>query len=227
MFKLVLRLCVVGLLTYTAAIAAAPKQLNLEFDLLQQGAVIATIKEQLKVQGKQYQLTSITQGKGFYRLIGERTLSSKGFVKSGTLRPTHFEVQQSKRPGKALINDFDWNQKQLKMQIKGESQSQGLDAGTQDLLSMMYCWMWQPPTQSAQAMVVTNGKHVSRHQFSVSEEAQPLQTKAGSFRVVKLTEASGEKVVYLAKDKGYLPVKIVVDDDGKRMEQVLTSFNGQ
>ena len=206
---------------------AAPQQLQLEFDLLQQGAVIAKVSEQLTVKGKQYTLRSTTRGKGFYRLMGERTLSSQGAIVGGRLRPMHFEVQQSKRPEKALINDFDWAKKVLNMQVKGEARTATLSNGTQDLLSVMYCWMWQPPTGKQVELDVSNGKKLSSYQFKVSEESQPLQTGAGNFRVIKLTDSDGEKTVYLAKDQGYLPVKIVLEDDGKRMEQVLKAVSGK
>jgi hypothetical protein len=113
------------------------------------------------------------------------------------------------------------------MQVKGEQQSDKLSKGTQDLLSVMYCWMWQPPKGKQVKLAVTNGKKLSPHTFVVSEETTPLQTEAGTFNVIKLTDSDGEKTLYLAKDKGYLPVKLVVTDDGKRMEQVITSITGQ
>lgn len=206
---------------------AVPTQLQLQFDLMQQGAVIATVTEQLRVTGKQYQLRSTTRGKGLYKLMGERTLTSQGSIAAGLLQPAHFEVQQSKRPEKALINDFDWRRKILNMQVKGEVRTATLRRGAQDLLSVMYCWMWQPPQGKQVSLDVSNGKKISPYHFRVSEEAQPLNTGAGSFRVVKLTDSDGEKTVYLAKDQGYLPVKIVVEEDGKRMEQVLTAVQSK
>lgn len=215
------------LLASMAAIAAVPKQLKLEYVLLQQGNPIATVSEQLDVSGKQYRLRSVTQGMGLYKLLGERILTSEGSIRKGQLQPSHFEVQQSKRPAKALINDFDWQQKRLSLQVKGETHTEALTSGAQDLLSAMYCWLWQPPKGAQISLNVTNGKKLSRQQFKVTQEAAPLETKAGNFQVVKLAEQDGDKIVYLAKDQGYLPVKIVVIDDGKRMEQVLTSLSRQ
>jgi hypothetical protein len=87
--------------------------------------------------------------------------------------------------------------------------------------------MWQPPTAKQVNLSVVNGKKLTPHRFVVTEETTPLQTEAGTFKVVKLTDTDGEKTLYLAKDKGYLPVKLVVQDDGKRMEQVITSITGE
>ncbi|HSI27728.1 MAG: DUF3108 domain-containing protein [Methylophilus sp.] len=215
------------LLVAASGLSAAPKQLSLKYDLLQQGVTIASVKDQLTVTGNKYQIGSLAEGKGVYKLMGERTLSSQGDVADNALRPIHFESRQSKHADKALINDFDWGKKVLRMQVKGEQQSEKLSKGTQDLLSVMYCWMWQPPKGKQVKLAVTNGKKLSPHTFVVTEESTPLQTEAGAFNVIKLEDSDGEKTLYLAKDKGYLPVKLVVMDDGKRMEQVITSITGQ
>lgn len=215
------------LLMAASGLSAAPKQLTLKYDLLQQGVTIASVKDQLTVSGNKYQLDSLAEGKGIYKLMGERTLSSRGDIVQSTLRPEHFESRQSKHPDKALISDFDWRKKVLKMQVKGEQQTDKLAKGTQDLLSVMYCWMWQPPKGKQVKLAVANGKKLSPHTFVVTEESTPLQTEAGTFNVIKLADSDGEKTLYLAKDKGYLPVKLVVMDDGKRMEQVITSITGQ
>ncbi|HSI45584.1 MAG TPA: DUF3108 domain-containing protein [Methylophilus sp.] len=215
------------LLVASSGLSAAPKQFILKYDLLQQGVTIASVKDQMTVTGNKYQLDSLAEGKGIYKLMGERTLSSQGDVAENALRPSHFESRQSKHPDKALISDFDWGKKVLKMQVKGEQQTEKLTKGTQDLLSVMYCWMWQPPKGKQVKLAVANGKKLSPHTFVVTEESTPLQTEAGTFNVIKLEDSDGEKTLYLAKDKGYLPVKLVVMDDGKRMEQVITSITGQ
>lgn len=215
------------LLLVSSTLSAAPKQLTLKYDLLQQGITIGTIKDQLRVTGNRYQIASLAEGKGIYKLMGERTLSSQGQVVGNALRPTRFEFRQSKHPDKALISEFDWAKKVLNMQIKDEQATDTLPKGTQDLLSVMYCWMWQPPKAKQINFSVANGKKLAPHSFVVTEDNTPLETAAGTFNVIKLTDTDGEKTLYLAKDKGYLPVKLVVQDDGKRMEQVITSITGQ
>lgn len=151
-------LSILAILLCSTRVQAAPSALQLEYDLLQQGAVIATVQEQLNVRDKQYRLRSVTQGKGIYKLMGERTLLSEGQIVKGRLRPDHFEIQQANRPQKALISEFDWLNKTLRMQIKGEQSSAELSKNSQDLLSVMYCWMWQAPTGKQIALSVTNGK---------------------------------------------------------------------
>ncbi|SDK51209.1 Protein of unknown function [Methylophilus rhizosphaerae] len=220
--------CLAVLLLVAASVSlAAPRQLSVEYELLQQGISIGSVKDQLTVTGNKYQIDSLAEGKGIYKLMGERTLSSQGDISGNTLRPLHFESRQSRHPDKALVSDFDWAKKALAMQVKGRQQTEKLAKGTQDLLSIMYCWMWQAPKAKQIKLDVANGKKVSSHAFIVTEEDAPLETAAGSFKVIKLADSEGEKILYLAKEKGYLPVKLVVLDDGKRMEQVITRITGQ
>ncbi|MDP8566505.1 DUF3108 domain-containing protein [Methylophilus aquaticus] len=222
----VIMLTAVGLLLALSA-HAAPKQLTIEYDLLQQGVKVGTVHDALAVSGNQYKITSLTEGVGIYKLMGERTLSSQGQVVGNALRPGHFESLQSSHPNKSLISDFDWSKKTLNMQVKGEQASVPLGKSAQDLLSVMYAWMWQPPKIGQITLSVANGKKLTPRKFIITEEKTPMQTEAGRFNVIKLADSDGEKILYLAKDKGYLPVKLVVIDDHKRMEQVITRVTGQ
>ncbi len=225
-----LRRCGVGLtllLAGMASLQAAPKQLELTFALMEQGHTIGTVKEQLVMTGARYALNSLTQGVGLYRLMGQRRMSSRGQVVANQLRPDHFESVPSKQAKKALITDFDWDKKRLTMQVKGEQETVPLSKGTQDLLSVMYCFIWQPPRATQLMVPVTNGKKLVSRKFVVSEESAPLTTPAGRFQVVKLSEVDGDKTLYLARDQGYLPVKLEIVDDGRKLEQVITSVRSQ
>lgn len=162
--------CVAGLLTMmllwvSPVLSAAPKQLTLKYDLLQQGITIGTVKDQLSVSGNRYQIASQAEGKGIYKLMGERSLLSEGLVVKNSLRPVRFESHQSKHPDKALISELDWSKNVLKMQIKDAQATDKLGKGTQDLLSVMYCWMWQPPKAKQLEFPVVNGKKIASHTF--------------------------------------------------------------
>lgn len=217
-----------GALLFITAHAAPLKlgRYELQFDVRQHGVTIGEVTERFTLTPKSYTLSSVTVGKGIYRLMGERSLRSQGQVISQRMRPTQFESHQSKRPEKALLSRFDWKKKQLSMQNKDTQTSAQLSANTQDLLSVMYCWMLQPPVLGQLRLPVTNGKKLAMHTFTVSEEANPLTTEAGSFRVIKIDDSEGEKTLYLAKDQHYLPVKLVLHDDGKDIEQVITHISG-
>jgi hypothetical protein len=202
---------------------AAPKKVTLEYELERDGHLFANVTEHFTQDGKQYTIESVTQGVGIYALLGKRELKSQGAVTKQGLKPLHFESLQSISAKKTLINDFDWKNHILHMQVKGRQQEQALQDGTQDLLSIMYQFMFKPPMQAIFAIPLTIGKKQSMTDYQVSTKTQVLKTEAGSFHVVTLTERNTDepKTIYLAKDHHYLPIKVVMYDDGAKFEQSL------
>ena len=202
---------------------AAPKTVTLEYELERDGKLFANITEQFSQEGNQYAIHSVTQGIGIYALLGKRELKSNGLVTKQGLKPLHFESLQSVNAKRTLINDFDWENQRLNMQVKGREQVLALQDGTQDLLSIMYQFMFRPPTQPLFAMPLTTGKKLSVTDYAVVTHVQVQKTKAGSFNIVTLTERNTDepKIIYLAKDHYHLPIKVVMYDDGAKFEQTL------
>lgn len=218
-----------GLLLASPAFAAqeVPKRVYLTYALEKGGQLIAHTEESYIQTGSQYRIQSVTTGQGVYALLGERKSLSEGTLSKAGLQPSHFESLQTKQKSKALINDFDWKQKLLRMQVKGEVKQEPLEVGAQDLLSVMYQFMHTPPRGKQVLVPVTTGKKLKRQHFKVSEETLTYTTQAGPFHVVKLSEVgehADEKIIYLAKDQHYLPVKIIMQEDGATLEQTLVSI---
>lgn len=219
MKRAVILLC---MMTINVAIAA-PKKVTLEYELERDGQLFANVTEHFTQDGQEYKIESVTQGIGIYALLGKRELKSNGIVTKQGLKPLHFESLQSNSAKRTLINDFDWENHLLNMQVKGRQREEALQEGTQDLLSIMYQFMFKPPTQPVFAIPLTIGKKLSVTDFAVTTKAQALKTKAGGFNVVTLTERNTDepKIIYLAKGRHYLPVKVVMYDDGAKFEQNL------
>lgn len=214
------------ILLFTVVIAvAAPKQIKLHYEVSRNGELFANVKETFKQDGQHYEIKSVTKGIGIYALMGERKLLSKGVVTANGLKPEYFESKQSKRQSKTLINDFDWKNKVLKMQVKGKYKEAQLETGAQDILSVMYQFMFQKPTQNKLSLPVTTGKRYGVKTYQVTM-ADTLNTKAGKFKVVSLKhEGRKTRAIFLAKDKQYLPVKLVVVKDGETLEQTITKIS--
>lgn len=217
--RAVILLC---MMTINLAIAA-PKKITLEYELERDGQLFANVTEYFTQDGKLYQIESVTKGIGIYALLGKRELKSNGVVTKQGLKPLHFESLQSTSAKRTLINDFDWENQRLNMQVKGRKKEQALQDGTQDLLSIMYQFMFKPPMQTPFAIPLTIGKKLSMTDYEVTTKTQMKKTKAGNFDVVTLTERNTDepKIIYLAKDHHYLPVKVVMYDDGAKFEQNL------
>jgi len=209
----------------TAPAGAAPKQIQLTYAVHNDDHLMAHIQESYTQTGRQYRILSVTNGVGVYALLGKRTLVSEGKVGKAGLQPARFEFLQSKNPAKALINSFDWQHKQLHLQVKGETKQEPLEMGTQDLLSAMYQFMHLPPHGTDLNVAVTNGKRIKVQQYTVSSVPEKLQTEAGEFNVIQLSEAqTAEKTIFLAKDKFYLPVKMIVKEDSQTLVQILVNI---
>lgn len=205
---------------------AAPKNVQLSYELKRNGKLFAYVTENFKQDGKHYNIDSVTKGIGIYALLGERTLSSQGLITKYGLQPMHFESLQSKKASKALISDFDWQHHVLNMSVKGTPKQEDLPAGTQDLLSVMYQFMFMPPKANKLDLNIAIGKKLSKQQYVVAA-AKLLNTKAGNFKAISLTnrqDSQDSKIIYFAQDKQYIPVKVEFVDDGDKFEQVITKI---
>lgn len=206
-------------LSFTAF--AAPKTVNAEYEVRQNGSPIAKVKESFTQTGDQYQITSVTKGIGIYALMGERKMTSQGTVTAKGLKPSVFEITQSSSAKKHMRDTFDWSNNTLTIEAKGETRQEALTPNMQDMLSAVYQLMWAQPKSGTLEMVLTNGKKLSQQHYQVTSKNPKLQTEAGNFDVIKMQQTDGDKVFYLAKKTAYLPIKVVMQDDGKTMEQVL------
>lgn len=223
--------CTIFLLLVTCLahnwVQAAPKALTLKYEVTRDGDLFAYVDEHFSQDGQHYHIQSTTKGVGLYALLGERRLTSQGEITQAGLKPTHFELLQSRSPSKNLINDFDWSHQTLKMQVKGKTRQEPLASGTQDLLSVMYQFMFASPTGDAVKLPVTTGKKLGLKTYQLTKSDEALQTKAGRFDVVTLADKDGndEKKVFLANNQQYIPVKVILREDGTTYEQTLIELN--
>lgn len=231
-------ICCLNVLFLNAHVALAktpPKNIQLEYDLKHDGQLFAKVKENFSQKGSQYTIVSITKGEGVYALMGERKLTSSGEVTKNGLKPKHFELHQSNSSKKTLINDFDWANKTLTMQVKGETKTEQLIVGTQDLLSYAYQFMFVPPTPARIAknninVQLTTGKKLKEYAYKVQARKVMLDAANKQFNTVHISNSPAaneeKKQLWLAEDYYHLPVQYqLTDEDGASFEQTLTLIN--
>ncbi len=209
---------------------ALPKNVQLEYDVARDGKLFARVKESFTQNGKQYRIQSITKGVGIYALLGERKLTSTGLVTKAGLKPNHFELHQGKNDNKTLIADFDWAKNTLSMQKKDEKHTEKLSAGTQDLASYAYQFMFNPPLKDDITVAMTTGKKLNVYQYKVLARGTNLSLAKTNYKTLQLSNeaAAGQdkKQLWLAQDQFYLPVRYqLTDDDGDTYEQTLTKIH--
>ena len=209
---------------------ALPKSVQLEYDVSRDGKLFARVKESFTQNGKQYRIQSITKGVGIYALLGERKLTSTGAVTKTGLKPTHFELHQGKNDNKTLIVDFDWAKNTLSMQKKDEKQTEKLSAGTQDLASYAYQFMFNPPLKDDITVTMTTGKKLNVYQYKVLARSTNLNLAKTNYKTLQLSNeaATGQdkRQLWLAQDQFYLPVRYqLTDEGGDSYEQTLTKIH--
>ena len=187
--------------------------------------------ETFKQTGDQYVIESVTEGVGLAALFGKRVLRSEGAVTADGLKPKHFEQRQGDSEKKAIYADFDWIAHQLSMKNKGNITTEPLAKGTQDLVSFAYQWMLFPPKADEVILPVTTGKKQRVYSYRVVERDVSVTVDAGQFKTLHLSNASetsgsNEKELWLAVERFYLPIKIIMrEENGTTIEQTLTSFH--
>jgi hypothetical protein len=206
-----------------------PKLIQLEYDLTRNGKLFAKVKERFSQNGKQYTIKSVTKGIGVYALMGDRVVTSTGALSKAGLKPSHFELHQGKSAKKTLIADFNWAKNTLVMQVKGETRTEKLEAGTQDLASYVYQFMYSPPTKDEVKVTLTTGKKLNQYTYKVLSRADKLDVAKKIFNAVHISNqaAAGDekKQIWLAKEQHYLPVRYTLDEDGDKFEQTLTKIH--
>lgn len=204
--------------------------MQLEYEVTRDGKPFATVKESFTQDGNQYKIESITKGIGVYALFGERKLSSTGELTAQGLKPMHFELHQGDGGRKSLITDFDWAKNTLNMQVKGKTKTAVLEAGTQDLASYAYQFMFTPPLKDAVNVALTTGKKLNLYQYKVAERGVVLDAANAQYKTTHLVSTKAEddskKQLWLAENQHYLLVRYrQLDENGATLEQTLTKIH--
>ena len=209
-----------------AAQAAPPARLEIAYELLQEGKVLADIVDRLEHGGGAYRLTETWKGRGLLALRGEIRRSSRGSVVAGGLRPQEFADERTGR--EASRARFDWTAGTLTLQYQGPPQTVSLPADAQDRLSFLLAFAFAPPGREPVSFSIADGRGVSRQVYEVAGRERVV-TPAGEFDALKLVrrkdgpdDRRGAEI-WLAPARGYIPVRVlVIEKDGSRIDQVAT-----
>jgi hypothetical protein len=217
-------------LAHALAKDALPKSIQLEYEVKRNGKLFARVIESFTQDGKQYRVESTPKGVGVYALFGARKLSSVGEVTKDGLKPKHFELRQGNSASKTLLADFDWVTNTLTTQVKGETKTEVLETGTQDLSSYVYQFMFNPPTGNEVNVTLTTGKKLNHYQYKVLDRGLKLKAAKTSYNTLHIANepAAGDdkKQLWLAQDQYYLPIRYsIVDENNVNLEQTLTKLH--
>lgn len=207
----------------SAARAAPPAQAEITYDLIRNGSKVAEMVERLEHANGRYQLTETLKGKGIYALLGKAKRTSQGNVVADGLRPLQFEDERSGRDTARAW--FDWNAGTVTMRYKGASRTEPMPPNPHDSLSSLLVLSFAPPREAV-TMHVINGRGMSTHVYRPLGQER-VTIPAGEFDSLKLgrEKQNGRVEIWLAIAYGLLPVRLLVEEDGARYDQVATRIS--
>jgi hypothetical protein len=208
----------------------APHHLDLVYDLYRNGQKLGQVTDSFSRSGNRYTLISETRASGPLKMLwpGNIRLESTGEVTRQGLHPTQFQHARSDAPNKLATAHFDWKQRDIAYQYKGETwRVSGLRDGAQDQLSQLYQFMFAPSLPADYSVQVVSGRDLNDYRYARSNGGA-IQTPLGALatqQYQRITQKPDEKAitVWIAPTRNNLPVQIRVIQDGVTLEQRLVS----
>src|SRR5262245_19215016 len=97
--------------------AAPPTRIEVAYEMLNDGSVLADVVEVLETGDGWYQITETSKGRGVYSLLGSMKRTSRGQVDARSVRPLQYtDERPGWRDSRAL---FDWDARTITMKHKG------------------------------------------------------------------------------------------------------------
>ena len=210
---------------------AAPTLVTASYKVYKAGIWIGTIDERFTREGAHYKIVSETETAGPLRLFLRDTLTvtSEGSVNPAGLKPDSYQFARRNDQQKNISAVFAWGKHQIESRHNDESETFTLPEGTQDRISAMYQFMFNIPRATEVSVWMTQGKQAEQYRYRKLGEQVLTVNKENFPTVYYAREAkAGESRVHLwlAKEKYFLPVKIVFEDaNGGSLEQMLVALH--
>lgn len=215
-----------------AAAATTPQYIETEFDVFQGGSksIVGNARITFNIdKSSSYSIKSTIEAQGITALFFQNLVQeSQGIVTESGLKPSYYSYRYGNK--KSQTANFHWDDGTLTMRTEKGEKTEKLEAGTQDLLSFMYQFMFTPPLES-NAINMTNGKTLRNYNYRFEGE-EIIYSKLGALNAIHLIKASAnseEKTeLWLATDYKNLPIKIrKTEKNGSVIEQVIISINAR
>jgi hypothetical protein len=219
-----LSLAISAFLWASAAAAGPPQRVELGYELSRNGTRIADVAYLLEHDGRNYQITETTKGRGVLALRGTIRRTSRGLVTPQGLRPLEFLDERTGRNTARAV--LDWNAKTVTQQYKGEPSVEPLPAHAHDRLAFAFDFAFAPPARAEVTFDLLNGRGQSRHVYTAAGRNR-VKTPFGELDAVLYVRGPPDDrtELWLAAERALLPVKIVVlEKDGTRFEQALSKI---
>ena len=173
-------------------------------------------------ENNQYTIKNEVEAKGFVSLFYWNKLqqTSDGILTPEGLKPKNYHYQFGSKIDNFAA--FDWESKKIITTTNGKISEFEMLEGSQDMLSFMYQFMFEPPLAKMK-IYITNGKNYKPYDYSyIGEEFIETDVdKILTLHIAKFNYNNEERIdLWLAKDYKYLPIKIrKTEKDGSILDQ--------
>ena len=214
-----------------AAESPAPQAISASYDLFRNGLHVAVMNETFESSGNDYRIVSDTQAVGLLALFQREPIRfiSVGRVTPSGLQPLRFEGKRSDDDPRRVRGEFDWQASQLTIEHGGQIEKLPLPQGAQDRLSIMYQLMFlAQDKRQRMEIAMTNGRKLGHYQYSTQPGVE-IDTPLGRLTTLHVVRQhkpnENDTEVWLSPQHRYLPVKVLLDEDGTRYEQIVTRLD--
>jgi len=210
-----------------AAFAIPPERVEVSYEIVRNGSTIAEVLYRLEHDGRSYQISETTRGRGILALRGSTHRTSRGMVTADGLRPLEFVDERTGRSTARAT--FDWQMKTVTLQYKGEPRVEPLPLQAHDRLAFLFDFAFAPPERGEVAFDLLDGRGLSRHVYTLGGRER-IKTPVGEFDALRYVRGGEDDrtEIWLASELSYLPLRIlVVEKNGTRYDQVPTKISPQ
>jgi len=169
-----------------------------------------------------YSIRNEIEAKGFVSLFYWNKLvqTSDGLVTPEGLKPINFHYQFGSKIDNLAV--FDWESKKITITVNGSKNEVEMQEGSQDTLSVMFQFMFEPPLTKMK-LYVTNGKNYKAYDYAyVGDEIIETEVdKIETMHIAKFNYTNEERIdLWLAKEYRFIPIKIrKTEKDGSILDQ--------
>jgi len=175
--------------------------------------------------------SQLTATEGLMALIGIKvTERSKWDIKDGEIRPLDYLYRQSGLQSRKITMQFDWPNKLIHAQVKGEKRELDIVPGMYDnlLYQVAISRDLKAGKQTLDYVVAENGKIKKYHIVQAGHDK--LETPLGTLDTIKLEKRNpGSKrqtTLWCAPSLNYLPVRMDhIETNGEETSAVIRSYN--
>lgn len=218
-----------------SVLALPPERLVLDYVVRYSGRMSAEagMRTEMTHDGKSYVLTEASRGRGLAAVLlpGVLRRSARGNLAPAGMQSLAFADQRGNRPEQAV--QFDWPRQQAVFSHEGKSESRPLPGQRPLVDRLSFLWWFafapEPPKPGDLRPVLVDARGFASFHYRVSPPEE-WNSPAGSFRVVRLVkqgDTNDERgtEIWLAADRGYLPVRVLVTEkDGSSTDQIITGI---